>query len=151
MTTIIGIDPGATGALAWVADGELIHVQDMPTFDKGAIDVYGLAFIMTGPSWGQVERVVVEQVHAMPRQGVSSVFKFGVGYGTILGVLAALERPVTHVTPAVWTRWHKVGSDKNEHRRRCCELWPSQAHLFARVKDDGRADAALIAAWGAGQ
>ena len=84
----------------------------------------------------------------MPRQGVSSTFKYGVGYGTILGVCGALRLPVRHVTPAVWKRAAGLSKDKGASRRRACELWPAHSASFGRVRDDGRAEAALIARHG---
>ena len=83
----------------------------------------------------------------MPRQGLASTFKFGKGYGTLIGVLAALERPVVRVAPTTWTKALKVGPDKDAHRMRAMETWPQHSGLFSRKKDDGRADAALIAYW----
>ena len=62
-------------------------------------------------------------------------------------MLAVRERPVVFVTASKWTKFHRVGADKDVHRRRACELWPASADYFSRKKDDGRADAALIAAW----
>lgn len=141
---LVGIDPGLTGALALLDAGHVVHVEDMPVVDR-AVDPYALAALLA--DWGHVDRVVVEAQQAMPRQGVSSTFKTGVNYGRILGVLAALERPVVHVTPATWTRGLHVGADKAAHRRRAMDEWPEVADRFARVKDDGRADACLIGLW----
>jgi crossover junction endodeoxyribonuclease RuvC len=147
MTRIIGCDPGITGALALLErGGQLVDIKDMPVVD-GQVDAYALTDIIAG--WGQVDRVVVETQQAMPRQGVSSTFKTGANYGRILGVLAALQRPVTHVRAAEWTKALRVGPDKAVHRRRAMDEWPATADRFARVKDDGRADAALIAMWAA--
>ena len=146
MSRFIGVDPGLTGGLALLDGNDLEVVTDMPVV-AGTVDAYALTAILA--EWGSVDRVVVEQQQAMPRQGVASTFKTGANYGRILGVLAALERPVTHVTPAMWTRQLRVGSDKATHRRRAMDEWPAQAHMFARVKDDGRADASLIALWAA--
>ncbi len=145
MSGVIGIDPGLTGAIAALGVlSESVAIIDMPVMD-GRVDPYELVGILT--ALGPVDRVVVESQQAFPRQGVSSSFKTGMNYGILLGVLAALERPVVHVSAAVWTRSLRVGADKGAHRRRACETWPAHAALFKRVKDDGRADAALIALW----
>lgn len=93
---------------------------------------------------------IVEAVHAMPGQGVSSMFAFGRALGVIEGVLAGLRVPTTLVAPAEWTKAMRVKGGKDGARNRAIELYPRSAHLFARVKDDGRADAALIASYGAG-
>lgn len=145
---IIGVDPGLTGALALHGPTGMIEVADMPTVD-GAVDAYTLTAILA--EWGSVDRVIVEAQQAMPRQGVASTFKTGANYGRILGVLAALQRPVTHVTASTWTKALHVGSDKAAHRRRAQDEWPYLADRFARVKDDGRADACLIALWATNQ
>lgn len=149
MTWTLGIDPGMTGALAYVGDGDLKVVDDMPVVD-GLVNATLLAGLvqdrMRMPSF--IKEAVLEQVHAMPRQGVSSTFKFGRGYGVIEGVLGTLRIPVRYVTPAKWTGDLRVGADKELHRRRAIETWPGSADLFKRKKDDGRADAALIAEWG---
>lgn len=146
MTAIIGIDPGASGAIAILHDARLITAFDMPQID-GRISPAGVARIAesvlaAGPeAW-------VEDVHAMPKQGVSSSFKFGMAHGTILGVLGALEIPVHLVSPAKWKKHHGLNKDKGASRRRATELWPLHTATFARVKDDGRAEAALIGLYG---
>jgi crossover junction endodeoxyribonuclease RuvC len=83
----------------------------------------------------------------MPRQGVASSFNFGKSYGIVLGVLGALDVPVTHPTPAAWKKAMGVTADKASSRRRATDLWPAMSGTFARVKDDGRAESALIARW----
>lgn len=143
---IIGIDPGVTGALALHNGHHPLDLIDMPVID-GQVDAYTLTAILA--EWGAVDRVVIETQQAMPRQGVSSTFKTGCNYGRILGVCAALQRPVTHVRATEWTRALRVGSDKAAHRRRAMDEWPGIADQFARAKDDGRADACLIAHWAA--
>jgi crossover junction endodeoxyribonuclease RuvC len=91
--------------------------------------------------------VVVEKVGAMPGQGVSSMFNFGRSAGIIEGVVAALRMPSTYVTPAAWTKAVGRAAGKDASRMRAMELFPTRADLFKRAKDDGRADAALIAYW----
>jgi hypothetical protein len=79
--------------------------------------------------------------------GATSAFAFGRGLGVIEGALASFERPTTMVRPQVWTKALGVGSDKGAHRLAAQRLWPADAQVFNRVKDDGRADAALLAHW----
>ncbi len=146
----VGIDPGLSGAVAALdtATGALLWVEDMPTMPatKGKADVSAplLADLLRGEI---VTLAAVEAVHSMPRQGVASAFRFGQGYGTVIGVLGTLGSPVRYVTPQAWKRDMRVTADKGTARTRAAELWPAHAHLFARVKDDGRAEAALIARW----
>jgi hypothetical protein len=141
---ILGIDPGASGALAWLDDGHLLDVVDMPVVDK---DVSAALLCRALASVG-VDVAVVEQAQSMPRQGVASSFRYGVCYGVILGCLAAHAIPVTHVRPTKWKKAMGLGPDKDKSRRMAIDLWPDRADLFARKKDDGRAEAALLAEYG---
>ena len=102
----------------------------------------GLALLMQQLS---PHKAIVEKVGAMPGQGVSSMFSFGRSVGIIEGVLAAKQIPVTFVTPQSWQKQSGAAKGKDGSRQRVMELFPREAHLFARVKDDGRADAVLIA------
>ena len=146
----IGIDPGLNGAIAYfdVKDGHL-SIVDMPTFEvkrnnkvKREVSPSGVAHELTVAG---VAGVVVERVGAMPGQGVTSVFSFGRSVGIIEGVLAARSLAVTIVTPQAWQKAAGVRGGKDGSRMRACELFPNYATLFARKKDDGRADAALMA------
>lgn len=143
---IIGIDPGVTGALC-LLEADDLAIEDMPVVD-GRVNPYALSDVIQGWFPGIADEAVVEALHAMPKNGSISSFKLGQNYGTILGVLAVLKVPVTQVSPQKWTRTLGVGADKEVHRRRALETWPSSAAAFARKKDQGRADAALIALWG---
>jgi crossover junction endodeoxyribonuclease RuvC len=146
---IIGVDPGKTGALALLDSqyGHLIDVADMPIVGP-IISPHLLGQIVhdwTQPATSAV--AVIEDVHAMPRQGVSSVFSFGRSLGVAEGVVAGAGLAITYVSPAKWKRALGLGADKGDSRRRAMETWPDMASKFARVKDDGRAEAALIAWW----
>jgi len=153
---VIGIDPGISGAIAIFEDGQLDTILDMPTLKiasgktmKSHISAIGLVRILetwTLVSDGQAH-IVIEKVGAMPGQGVTSMFNFGRSAGIIEGVVAALQRPYTYVTPATWTKAVGRAAGKDASRMRAMELFPSKAELFKRAKDDGRADAALIAYW----
>lgn len=150
MSSYIGIDPGIKGALAHVVDGRLVAVVDMPTVEvRGKHKIQGRAvrdwFVNEGP----VSLVVMEEVGAMPGNGNVAMFNFGVGVGQIHGILDALDRSWMTVRPQAWTKRLAVGSDKGFHRQTAQRLFPESAHLFKRVKDDGRADAALLAFWAA--
>ncbi|MGK2947785.1 MAG: hypothetical protein ACSLFP_04375 [Acidimicrobiales bacterium] len=146
MSLTIGIDPGASGAVAILDDeGGLVHLADMPYLD-GAVSAPLLASCVlegNGP-----RTAVVERAQSYPRQGIASAFRYGTGYGVVLGVLGALSIPTETVPPATWKKAAGLTSDKAASRRRAIELWPNEAELFARVKDDGRAEAALIARHG---
>jgi crossover junction endodeoxyribonuclease RuvC len=142
---ILGCDPGLTGAIAALdnATGALLWVEDMPVVDR-LVNAAELADWLRGEL---IHAAAVEQVASRPGQGVASTFKFGQTHGTLLGVLGALSVPVVHVTPAKWKRTFGLTSDKERSRRMAIELWPTMAGHFARKRDDGRAEAALIARW----
>lgn len=157
MTTTIGIDPGLTGALACIIDGQLLTVEDMPTFSEQrgkrtirTVNAAAVADILRDFALANMETptVIIERVHAMPGQGVASSFNFGDGYGVLRGVVAALSYPVQMVEPRAWKKAAGLAANKGGSRRLATERWPQHADTFKRVKDDGRAEAALIAAFG---
>lgn len=151
---ILGVDPGASGALV-ILDTEknTLSVFDMPTVEikRGTRNVRQVSaqLIVDILSPFTVDHAYVERVGAMPGQGVSSMFAFGRAAGVVEGVLAALRIPTTYVTPQEWQKAMRVVGGKDGSRNRASQLWPGQSTHFARVKDDGRSDAALIAAYGA--
>lgn len=142
----IGIDPGKSGAIALLAyGGALVDVYDMP-LAGGLVSPQLIAGLEDWAN-GEYGTAVIEDVHSMPKQGVASSFGFGRSKGVVEGVFAGAGRPLVYVSPAVWKRDMKLTRDKDGCRRRAIELWPSRSDLFARVKDDGRAEAALIGLW----
>jgi crossover junction endodeoxyribonuclease RuvC len=98
-----------------------------------------------------IDHAFVEQVGAMPGQGVSGVFAFGKCYGVILGVLASRSIPLSLVPPVRWKRALGVPKAKDGARARASQLLPEAAHQWRLKKHDGRAEAALIALYGARQ
>lgn len=143
---ILGIDPGASGAIAFYfpVAPDRIRVEDVPTA-AGEIDVATLCDIIRvmGPNLA-----IIEQVGAMPKQGVSSTFKFGMAYGAVRACTAALGIPTHLVTPGRWKKHYRLDSDKEKARALALRLWPSSGQ-FSRKKDHGRAEAALIARYAA--
>ena len=155
---IIGIDPGASGAMVLLdpETRDLWRWQDMPTVESatGRRLVSAPMVAETLCAWrslaeatGRRVVAIVEEVGAMPGQGVSSMFSFGRSFGVLLGALAALSIPVEMARPATWKRKAGIGADKGAARRTAQERFPHRAELFARVRDDGRAEAALLALW----
>jgi len=143
---IVGIDPGNNGGISLLHGSELVYADHLPIVGKT------LSGHLLNNWFADIEpdtpaMVVVEQVHAMPKQGVSSTFNFGKAVGIIEGVIAARGLPLVWVTPQRWKKQMGVTADKNTSRQLAINLWPDQAHLFARVKDVDRAEAALIAEW----
>ena len=147
MTIVMGIDPGISGAVAFyfpMVPGR-IAVDDVPVVG-GEINVNELARLI------RVHRptlAVIERVSAMPGQGVVSMFNFGRSYGDVRGVIGAMEVPLHFVTPQKWKKHFGLSSDKDESRMRAIRVFPSVAESFKLKKHDGRAEAALIALYGA--
>jgi len=149
----IGIDPGLSGAIAIIST-ESLKIFDMPTMtverngkakrQVSAAELSEMLYLYSGRDC----HVYCERVGAVTGQGVTSVFSFGRSFGMIEGILAAFKMPVTFVPPATWVKAVGRGQGKDASRARAMELFPSDQDQFKRVKDDGRADAALIAYWG---
>lgn len=149
---ILGIDPGYSGAIACLdyETGKLKAVADMPiTKDpKGRtlIDYHGLYELLCPPH--DAVHAVLEHVAARPGQGAPATFRFGQGYGAIQMALAAHKIPTQYVTPAKWKKHFGLSKDKGVSRGLASQRFPLHANEFSRVKDDGRAEAALIALYG---
>lgn len=151
---VLGIDPGLSGALAFYdTTTEVLVVMDMPTVEvtrngknKREVSPALVADMVAGKG---IEKAFMERVSAMPGQGVSSMFSFGRSAGILEGVLAAYEIPTTLVTPQAWMKAMGVRAGKDGSRERAMQLFPQYSTAFARKKDDGRSDAALIAKFGA--
>jgi len=149
MTTIVGVDPGISGALALydVCARKMINVCDLPVVGSPAmVDADGLAWLLT--QWAPDE-AIIEDVHAMKGQGVSSMFRFGKGAGIIVGVLAGLRIPRRFVSPQRWKSHYGLGKEKENSRRLAIERFPTFAEQLRRKHDHQRAEAMLIAHYGA--
>lgn len=150
MGFIIGIDPGVSGAIA-IVGGSRVSCHDMPTIEirgKRHVSPAGLRDILaTADADGHIDAVVLEHVQGVQGTGATSAFSFGRSFGLVEGVVAGMTLPLTLVRPQAWTKALGVSRDKGAHRQAAINLWPKHADLFARVKDDGRADAALLAHW----
>jgi len=160
MDCVIGIDPGLAGAIAIYRPGRDLLVFDTPTFydehGRQHMDTAGIASRLRNKAPAGAS-VFIERVGPMPRQGAGTAFRFGYGAGILYAVAKLYAGSVTLVTPRAWKAAVGIravsGSTsrdrKNASRARAVELFPDSAHLFARAKDDGRAEAALIAWYGA--
>lgn len=146
---IAGIDPGFSGAIA-LLHGERLTVLDLPIVkirDKKQIDAKLFSrFIRTyAPS---IKAAVIEDVHSMPGQGVSSTFRFGYNAGVLYGVLSANSIKTIKVAPAVWKSSFGLTRDKRKSLELARKLFPKYKEFFKLAKHDGRAEAALIALFG---
>ena len=154
----VGIDPGLDGAVAVVcAGGGLLDWCDTPTLEverRGArrreyADAMMARVLGCVAERWMVAGVALEHVHSMPAQGVRSSFTFGVGVGLWRGIIAGLGLPLSLVAPQRWrgALLDGMGRDKDASRLRALQLWPTSVDVFRRRRDDGRADAALMAEW----
>jgi crossover junction endodeoxyribonuclease RuvC len=150
--TIIGIDPGLTGAVAYLLPEGGAGVMDTPVFGSEMSETACVQLIeeIQGLHPGPPILAVLEKVHAMPRQGVSSTFKFGMGYGVWRGILAAKRIPMHLVTPQEWQKKILAGlpKGKGSSMLQAQRLFPDLTPLLTRKKDDGRADALCLAQYG---
>lgn len=148
---IVGVDPGCYGALGCLDGGRWHSVLDMPILkvrrgksDKAEVNGYALAEMMRAL---KPDVVVVEQVGGMTGQSASAAFNFGRAAGAPEYAAKALGCRVELVSPITWKKALRVNPGKDGSRAMAARLWPSVSGWFARVKDDGRAEAALIAHW----
>lgn len=152
---VAGADPGKTGAFALLVDGELIDVRDMPTIveivagkPRNKPTPALMAALFAEWQKGGPFCLYIERVSAFPKDSKVGAFSFGKGAGHIEGVAAGMGIPFTLVQPQVWKKATGTPTDKNAARARACQLFPSMAAHFARVRDDGRAEASILALFG---
>ena len=149
---ILGIDPGLSGAIAILKKKKVLNLFDMPVMAEGKknkkqLNSAQLVNIIRENSIGEEEIVVVvEQVNAMPGQGVTSMFNFGQTFGAIKGVCAALNLPIFFVRPSKWKKYFElINSSKDASRTKVIEMYPSLSSQLAKKKDVNKSDAILIA------
>ena len=143
---IIGIDPGFSGAIAFL-DGNALFIADLPLkkfMGRNQIDGQKFAEYLRRDIQN-IKFAVIEDVHAMPKQGVVSMFRFGYNAGILFGVLEALDVKILKVKPSVWKSALNLSSDKKKSLALAKKKFPSYKNYFSRAKDDGRAEAALLA------
>ena len=149
---IIGIDPGLSGAIAILEDNKVLSIFDMPVMAEGKKNKRQLNsaqlvdIIKENIKINDDIAVVVEQVNAMPGQGVTSMFNFGQTFGAIKGVCAALKLPIFFVRPSKWKKhFDLLNSSKDSSRTKVIEMYPSLSNQLTKKKDDNKSDAILIA------
>ena len=153
---IIGIDPGISGSICFFNDGKILDVIEMPTMNDGKKNkkqVNGSQIfneISKRINVNQIEntRAVIEQVSAMPGQGVTSMFNFGQSYGILKGICSAMRIPMYFVRPAKWKKYYNlINSQKDASRARAIEIFPYFSSQLSKKKDCNKADAILIASF----
>ena len=149
---IIGIDPGLSGAIAVLEDQKVKCIFDMPVMPEGKKNKRQLNsaqlvnLLKENISTNEDTIIVVEQVNAMPGQGVTSMFNFGQTFGAIKGISAALGLPIFFVRPAKWKKhFELINSSKDASRTKAIEMYPSLSGQLSKKKDVNKSDAILIA------
>jgi crossover junction endodeoxyribonuclease RuvC len=147
---LLGIDPGIRGGLAVVSDGNgvgtLVGATDIQTVGDGARERVAVLAMRDWITRHKPDLAVIERAQAMPRQGSSSGFKYGRAVGALEATVILSCIPIEIVEPTAWKRfWKLPAKDKERSRQRALELFPAAYDLFARKKDHGRAEAALLA------
>jgi crossover junction endodeoxyribonuclease RuvC len=149
---IIGIDPGISGAISIVENKKILEVYDTPTMIDGKKNKRQINsaqvtnIIKERIKIGKEVIVIVEQVNAMPGQGVTSMFNFGQSFGVIKGICAALSLPIYFVRPSQWKKhFNLIKTNKDASRTKVIEVYPEISSKLHRKKDSNRADAILIA------
>ena len=153
---IIGIDPGLSGSICFLINGKILDVIEMPTMTEGkknkrqvnGSQVFNEITKRTKEYQKNQIRVVIEQVSAMPGQGVTSMFNFGQSFGVLKGVCTAMQLPMYFVRPAKWKKYFNlINSEKDASRTRAIEIFPSFSSSLSKKKDSNKADAILIASY----
>ena len=149
---VIGIDPGLSGAIAILENNKVLGIFDMPVMSEGKKNKRQLNsaqlvnIIQENISTNEDIAVVVEQVNAMPGQGVTSMFNFGQTFGAIKGICAALKLPIFFVRPSKWKKhFDLINSSKDSSRTKVIEMYPLIAQQLSKKKDVNKSDAILIA------
>ena len=153
---IIGIDPGISGSICFLKDGRILDVVEMPTMTEGkknkkqvnGSQIYNEIKDRTEKIDKNDIKVVIEQVSAMPGQGVTSMFNFGQSFGILKGICSAMQLPMYFVRPAKWKKYFNlINSEKDASRTKAIEIFPYFSSNLAKKKDSNKADAILIASF----
>ena len=138
---IIGIDPGLQGAIAILENNKVINLFEMPTMSEGKKNKKQLnsallvKLLKENISTNEEVSVIVEQVNAMPGQGVTSMFNFGQTFGAIKGICASLELPIFFVRPSKWKKhFELINASKDSSRTKAIEMYPSLSKDLAKKK-----------------
>ena len=153
---IIGIDPGISGSICFFENGKILEVVEMPTMTEGkknkrqvnGAQIYNEIIKRINISEKHNIRVIIEQVSAMPGQGVTSMFNFGQSFGILKGICSAMQLPLYFVRPAKWKKYFGlINSEKDASRTKAIEMFPYFSAQLSKKKDINKADAILIASF----
>ena len=153
---IIGIDPGISGSICFFENGKILDVIEMPTMIEGkknkkqvnGSQIYNEIFKRIKHIDKRDIKVIIEQVSAMPGQGVTSMFNFGQSFGILKGICSAMQLPMYFVRPARWKKYFSlINSEKDASRTKVIEMFPYFSSQLSKKKDSNKADAILIASF----
>ena len=153
---IIGIDPGLSGSICFFSDGKILDVIEMPTMTEGkknkkqvnGSQIYNEILKRVNNIEKNNVRIVIEQVSAMPGQGVTSMFNFGQSFGILKGICSAMQLSMHFVRPAKWKKhFNLINTEKDASRTRAIEIFPYFSSQLSKKKDSNKADAILIASF----
>ena len=153
---VIGIDPGISGSICFFNEGKIIDVLEMPTMAEGkknkkqvnGAQIFNEISERIKKLDKRDVKIVIEQVSAMPGQGVTSMFNFGQSYGILKGICSAMQLPMYFVRPAKWKKYFNlINSEKDASRTRAIEIFPYFSSQLSRKKDSNKAVAILIASF----
>ena len=153
---IIGIDPGISGSLCFFEDGKIIDVIEMPVMAEGkknkrqvnGSQIYNEIYKRIKDIEKKNIKVIIEQVSAMPGQGVTSMFNFGQSFGVLKGICSAMQLPLYFVRPAKWKKYFNlINSEKDASRTKAIEVFPYISQQLSKKKDANKADAILISSF----
>tara|TARA_B100001175_G_scaffold191507_1_gene162483 strand:+ start:2530 stop:3024 length:495 start_codon:yes stop_codon:yes gene_type:complete len=153
---IIAIDPGISGSICFFQDGKILDVIEMPTMTEGkknkkqvnGSQIYNEILDRIKKIDKKNIKVVIEQVSAMPGQGVTSMFNFGQSFGILKGICSAMQLPMYFIRPIKWKKYFNlINSEKDASRTRAIQIFPYFSKELARKKDSNKADAILIASF----
>ena len=153
---IIGIDPGITGSICFFQDGKIMDVIEMPNMPEGkknkkqvnGAQIYYEISLRIKNIKKEDIKVIIEQVSAMPGQGVTSMFNFGQSFGILKGICSAMQLPMYFVRPAKWKKYFNlINTEKDASRTKAIEIFPYFSMNLSKKKDSNKADAILIASY----
>ena len=153
---IIAIDPGISGSICFFEDGKILDVVEMPTMIEGkknkkqanGAQIYNEILKRINKIDKKNIKVIIEQVSAMPGQGVTSMFNFGQSFGILKGICSAMQLSMYFVRPTKWKKYFNlINSEKDASRTKAIEIFPYFSSNLSKKKDSNKADAILIASY----
>ena len=153
---IIGIDPGISGSICFFEDGKVTDIVEMPNMADGkknkrqvnGAQIYNEISLRIKNFQKEDIKVVIEQVSAMPGQGVTSMFNFGQSFGVLKGICSAMQLSTYFIRPAKWKKYFNlINSEKDASRTKAIQIFPYVSEKLSKKKDSNKADAILIASF----